>query len=311
MYVDTDALRWFQQVADGVTVTEVSDLEQVSQPGVSRALARLEKEMGTPLLRRSGRILRMTEAGSVFKKHVDAMLHQLDDGLAAVEQVVDPETGTVRLAFQVSLGTWLVPDLLSSFRAQHPGIKFKLTQVRDELVGSVLERGDSDLIISTARPADLAAQRHRLMDEPLRLAVPAEHRLAELDQVRLADAADEPFLMLRPSSLLRQYCDDLCRAAGFAPLVSFEGEDIQTLRGFVAAGLGVAVLPASGGRAPDVAVGPVRYLEITDVYASREIGLAWSEDHRLLPAADLFRRHVISRARRRTLPAVGAATRTA
>ena len=91
--MDTDALRWFQQVADGVTVTEVSEVDGVSQPGVSRALARLEREVGTPLLRRSGRVLRMTQAGSAFKRHVDALLHQLDDGLAAVSQLVDPETG--------------------------------------------------------------------------------------------------------------------------------------------------------------------------------------------------------------------------
>src|SRR3954447_18681264 len=124
--MDTDALRWFQQVADGVTVTEVSELEAVSQPGVSRALARLESEVGTPLLRRSGRTLRMTHAGSAFKRHVDALLHQLDDGLAAVDQILEPETGTVALAFQISLGTWLVPDLVSSFRAEHPQVRFAL-----------------------------------------------------------------------------------------------------------------------------------------------------------------------------------------
>ena len=61
--MDTDALRWFQQVADGTTVTEVSELERVTQSGVSRALTRLEAEVGTPLLRKSGRTLRMTHAG--------------------------------------------------------------------------------------------------------------------------------------------------------------------------------------------------------------------------------------------------------
>jgi len=100
--MDTDALRWFQLVADGATVTEVSELEGLSQPGVSRALARLEAEVGTALLHRSGRTLRMTRAGSVFKRHVDALLHQLDDGLAAVNEILEPDTGTVALAFQVS-----------------------------------------------------------------------------------------------------------------------------------------------------------------------------------------------------------------
>src|SRR6266851_8311888 len=123
MNMETDSLRWFQQVADGVTVTEVSDLAAVTQPGVSRALARLEAEVGTPLLRRSGRILRMTHAGVVFKRHVDALLHQLDDGIAAVSQLIEPDTGTVALAFQQPLGTWLVPDFVRGFRAAHPGVR--------------------------------------------------------------------------------------------------------------------------------------------------------------------------------------------
>ena len=84
MGVDTVALRWFQQVADGTTVTELADLETVSQPGISRALARLEREVGVPLLRRSGRTLKMTRAGATFKRYVDNLLHDLDDGLAAL-----------------------------------------------------------------------------------------------------------------------------------------------------------------------------------------------------------------------------------
>jgi LysR family transcriptional activator of glutamate synthase operon len=202
--MDTDALRWFQQVADGVTVTEVSELEGVSQPGVSRALARLEVELGTPLLRRSGRTLRMTHAGSAFKRHVDALLHQLDDGLAAVEEIIAPETGTVALAFQMSLGTWLVPDLVSSFRLEHPQVRFALTQVRDDRVDTVLAKGRAALVLSTVRPALESVRRQRLMDEPLRLAVPSTHRLAQQQGVRLADAAEEPFLMLHRRSLLRR-----------------------------------------------------------------------------------------------------------
>ena len=112
-----DALRWFQLVADGYTVTEVSEVFGVSQPGVSRALARLEQEVGTPLLRRSGRVLRMTHAGTAFKRHVDSLVNDLDDGLAAVSELVDPEAGVVTLAFPLSLGSWLVPGLIRAFRA--------------------------------------------------------------------------------------------------------------------------------------------------------------------------------------------------
>jgi len=304
MYVETDAVRWFQQVADGMTVTEVSELERVTQSGVSRALARLEMEVGTPLLRRSGRTLRMTHAGSAFKRHVDAMLFQLDDGLAAVNQLIEPETGTVSLAFELSLGTWLVPDLVSSFRTDHPHVQFELKVVPGEVASSAPGRGQVDLQISTVRPTDPAVQWGQLLVEPLRLAVPSAHPLARRARIQLTEVSSEPFVMLRPTSLLRQLCEDLCDSAGFRPTLGFEGDDLPTVRGFVAAGLGVAMVPALREGSPDTVAGPVRYLEIADNLAVRGIGLTWSTERRLLPAAQLFRDHAIARATARLLPAV-------
>jgi len=331
MDVDTDALRWLQQVADGTTVTEVSEVEGVTQSGVSRALARLEAEVGTPLLRRSGRTLRMTHAGAVFKPHLDALLHDLDDGIAAVSQLIDPDTGTVMLAFQQSLGTWLVPDLARSFRGTHPGIRFQLVQVRDELRSAALDGGHADLEIGTRRdPADASVRTALIAQEPLRLAVPREHRLGGPGEhrlggpgehrlggpgehrlggpgehgVHLADVAAEPFIGLRPGSALRKLTDDLCRAAGFRPAVIFEGDDLSNVRGFVAAGLGVAVVPAPRAGSPESAAGPVVYREVLDPGAVRQIWLTWPAERRLLPAAELFRRHVVRRAGAGRLPPV-------
>jgi LysR family transcriptional activator of glutamate synthase operon len=296
MVMETDSLRWFQQVADGTTVTEVSELESVTQSGVSRALARLEAEIGTPLLQRSGRILRMTHAGAVFKRHVDAMLHQLDDGIAAVNQLIEPDTGTVALAFQHSLGTWLVPDLVRSFRTGHPYVRFQLTQVRDELHSAPLAGGRADLEIGTRRPHDPAIRIRRIALEPLRLALARDHELAGQPRFRLAEVSEEPFVSLRPTSALRRLTDSLCDEAGFEPDVVFEGDDLSTVRGFVAAGLGVAIVPAPRAGSPEAASGPVLYREIIDSGAVREITLTWSAERRLLPAADLFRRHVMRRA---------------
>ena len=302
--MDTDALRWLQQVADGTTVTEVSELEQVTQSGVSRALARLEAQVGTPLLRRSGRTLRMTHAGAVFKPHLDALLHHLDDGLAAVSQLIDPDTGTVALAFQQSLGTWLVPDLARSFRATHPGVRFRLTQVRDEPNSAALDGGHTDLELGTRHPHDAQAHTRLIALEPLRLALPREHPLAGRRTTRLAEVAGEPFIGLRSASALRRLTDDLCERAGFRPAVIFEGDDLSNVRGFVAAGLGVAVVPAPRAGSPEAVPGPVAYLEIGDQGAVREIFLTWSTERRLLPATDLFRLHVLRRAAAGRLPAV-------
>jgi LysR family transcriptional activator of glutamate synthase operon len=304
MNMDTDTLRWFQQVADGVTVTEISDLSAVTQSGVSRALQRLEAQAGTPLLRRSGRTLRMTQAGSVFKRHVDALLHQLDDGIAAVNQLIEPDTGTVALAFQQSLGTWLVPDLVRSFRAAHPGVRFRLTQVRDELHAPALDGGEADLEIGTLRRHDPALRVRQLAMEPLRLALPRDHELAGHERIHLAEVSEEPFVSLQPTSALRKLTDELCAEAGFAPSVVFEGDDLSTVRGFVAAGLGVAIIPAPRAGSPEAASGPVLYQEIPDPAAAREICLTWSAERRLLPAAELFRGHVIRRAAAGRVPAL-------
>ena len=218
--VDTDVLRWFKKVAEGATVTEVSDLEGVTQSGVSRALARLEEQVGTPLLRRAGRRLRLTQAGEVFKPYVDALLHQLDNGVTAVSQFISPETGTVRLAFQQSLGVWLVPDLVRTFRAGHPAVGFHLTQVTDQLPVGPLAGGTADLEISTRVFPDghlEPVRTRRIVVDPLGLAVPADHRLAGQPDVCLADVAAEPFISLRPTSGLRRLTEELCARAWPSP----------------------------------------------------------------------------------------------
>ncbi len=291
MDMDTEALRWFQLVADGATVTEVAELSMVSQPGVSRALARLDQQVGTALLRRSGRVLRPTHAGTVFKRHLDGVLHGLDDALAAVEELIDPETGTVTVAFQLSLGTWLVPGLVAGFRRLHPRVEFRLEQSHDALGSSLLAGGRIDLELTSRRPRNPEVHWERLVAEPLALAVPPGHPLAGRSEISLAEAADQDFVMLRRSWELRTLCDELCAAAGFQPRVAFEGDDLPVVRGFVAAGLGVAIMPAAHRGAVDDSGAPL--VRLRDPGASRDIGLSWSRERRLLPSAELFREYVV------------------
>lgn len=300
--MDTEALRWFQQVADGMTVTQVGELYWVTQSGVSRGLARLEAEVGTPLLHRSGRTLRMTPAGAAFKRHVDALLNNLDDGLAAVTELVEPDTGTVTVAFMQSLATWLVPNLVGAFRAEYPRVQFTLRQVRDELVSPVLDGGRTDLEITAWRRTDPTVKWQRLLTEPLCLAIPRDHRLVGQEGVDLAEVREEPFVALRPTSLLRRQTGELCERAGFEPQVAFVGTDLATVRGFVAAGLGVSIVPAPHPSDADAMESPLRYVTLSDPAATREIGMAWSTERRLLPAAELFRQHVVRTAKARLLP---------
>ncbi|MFT4137005.1 LysR family transcriptional regulator [Microbacterium sp.] len=301
--MDTEALRWFQMVADGATVTEVAELEMRSQPGISRAFSRLEAEVGAELFQRSGRLLTLTPAGAAFHRHVGAALHRLDDGLAAVQQLVSPETGTVAVAFQASLGTWLVPDLIGSFRAQFPEVRFDLRSKADELVSSVGPRGTVDLELSTLRVADDDVRWRPLVREPIRLLLPQDHPLSDRREASLADVADDPFIAPAPSSLLRTQLEQLCSRAGVELRVSLVADDLPTLRGYVASGLGVAIIPARWDAGAIEPSSPrVHYLELTDPEAERNVGLSWNAQRRLLPAAELFRTHVLRRAESGRLP---------
>ncbi|MBM6405194.1 LysR family transcriptional regulator [Phycicoccus sp. CSK15P-2] len=295
--METDALRWFQLVADGATVTEVSDIFGVSQPGVSRALARLEDEVGTALLHRQGRVLRMTHAGVAFKRHVDALVYSLDDGLAAVSALVDPEGGVVRLAYPLSLGSWLVPGLVGAFRRDHPRVRFTLEQTvvsEHGRISSQLSTRRADLELTTYRVAGQGVLWQRVLIEPLVLAVRLGHRLAGREAVALEEVADEPFVLRAAPSGMRGRTLELCRDAGFSPDVAVEADDLPTVRGFVAAGLGVAVVPAQGLPVPTT-FARTRLLPLSDEDAHREVGLAWVEGRPLLPSAEAFRRFVLAR----------------
>ena len=294
--METDALRWFQLVADGYTVTEVSEVYGVSQPGVSRALARLEQEVGTPLLRRSGRVLRMTHAGAAFKRHVDSLVNDLDDGLAAVDELVDPEGGVVTLAHPLSLGSWLVPGLIRAFRRDHPRVRVVLQRTAVGETGRVSQllatrRADVELTAHRVTGADI--EWRRILVEPLVLAVPPTHALAGRQSVSLAEVAGEPFVVRRPPSGMRTETLALCEAAGFFPDLAFEVDDLPTVRGLVSVGLGVAVVPAMGLHTPTT-FARTRLIPLTDQGAQREVGVAWVARRALLPSAESFRRFVLA-----------------
>lgn len=294
--MDTNVLRWFQLVADGATVTEVSELEWTSQPGVSRALARLSEEVGAPLLRREGRVLRLTRAGATFKHHVDAMLHQLDDGLAEVAQLMDPESGVVTVAFPHSLGEWLMPGIVADFLKKHPDVQLELSARHDETTPATGTGSEIDLELTTLRPHGRAHHWRGLLREPLRLLLPEGHPLAaDTAPIPLAWLGGECLITMRRTSQLWVVTDSLLSRHGIEPTAGLVADDLPTLYGYVAAGLGVALAP---GR---LRAG-VRLQRLAEDDAFREIGLSWATGRRLLPSATLLRDHILGLAKSRRLP---------
>ncbi|MEV0407956.1 LysR family transcriptional regulator [Actinoallomurus sp. NPDC050550] len=284
--MDLETVRWFLAVAEQRHVTQTAAELRISQPGLSRAIARLERELGVRLFDREGRTLRLSPYGEIFRRHAERLVAEEKAARHALAQAADPAGGEVGLAFLHTQGTALVPELLRDYRREHPRVTFRLSQGSSEHIRAAVAEGRADLAITSPRPAELAW--HPLATEHLHLAVPAGHRLAGRKRVRPSEAADEPFILMRHGYGLRSITDELFRSEDIRPEIAFEGEEAATLRGLVAAGLGVAIVP-QGEPVSGVS-------EVVITGAHRTIGLAWVEGRTRPPVVEGFRRFVMARA---------------
>ncbi|MFJ9925917.1 MULTISPECIES: LysR family transcriptional regulator [Streptomyces] len=283
-------LAYFAGVARTEHVTRAAQEMDVPQSTLSRAIARLEEDLGVDLFARRGRTLVLTTAGRAFLASVERALAEVERAAEEVRADAHPATGKVAFGFLHTMGAETVPGLLHAFRAEHPRIRFSLVQNHGEAMLEGLRAGRLDLCLTSPVPdaPDLAAR--RLDEQKLRLVVPADHPLAGRRRIRLAEAAEENFVTLEPGYGLRRITDALCREAGFAPRIAFEGEEAETLRGLVAAGLGVALLPP-----PTVPRPGVVELTVTAPRAVREIGVAWPAGRPDTPPVAAFKKFLLSR----------------
>ncbi|ROP38406.1 MULTISPECIES: LysR family transcriptional regulator [Saccharothrix] len=268
-------------------VTHAAEAAGVPQPTVSRWLAALGTSLGAPVALRSGRRVRLTRAGRLLCEAADRALTALEAGQRAAAEEVSPERGQVALGFLHLLGRSVVPSLVSTFREDHPAVRFRLVQNSRQDILAHLADGDVDLALVSPPPTDPAFAHAVIREEELILVVPPGHRLAGRPAVRVAELAGEEFVGLEPGYGLRQITDDLCAAAGFTPTPAFEGQETETVRGLVAAGLGVALLPHADSPSglPEIPLDP---------RAAREIALVWPADTPLPPAVQAFRDHALA-----------------
>jgi LysR family transcriptional activator of glutamate synthase operon len=264
-------------------VTEAASALNMSQPTLSRLLARLEHDLGARLFERDAKgvhpnplgDLAIAAARDITARH-DRLRHDLAD-------LLDPESGTVRLAFLDSMATSLVPLILRDFRSGAPHVRVSLRQEPAHEILRDLESGVAELAVTSPRPDGPAYGWLPLQRQRLVLVVPAGHRLAGRARVGLAETAGEDLITVPGGFTFRAQFDELFAAAGTVPRIAFESADLATVEGLVGAGLGVALLPDRfAGTSGTVGV------PLTAAGAVRPVGLTWRSDRRLAPAADRF-----------------------
>ena len=276
-------LAWVVAIDEQRHVTETAAVVGTSQPNLSRALARVEAELGTRLFERVPDGMLPTPTGEVVVEAARELTKRYRQLLADLGALLNPETGVVRLAFLDSMATSLVPRILRTFHAQAPRVRVELRQEPAHDMLRDLAAGAVDLAITSARPAEVTLGWHPLQEERLVVVVPPTHRLRGRRRVALSELEGDELVTTPVGFGFRSLVDRLFREAGVSLPVSFESQDLGTIEGLVAAGLGIAVVPE-----PFAGLSGTIGLRITAESAQRTIGLTWRADRELsAPAARL------------------------
>src|SRR5262249_27232685 len=197
-------------------VTRAAQELGTSQPALSRALARLQADMGIPLFERVGRSLRLTRYGELFRARVERAFAEIEEGRRELADLTEPDRGVVALGFLRTLGAKFIPELVRRFNQAHPRVRFNFVQNNSAAIEEQLELGALDLVFVAVPPGRAGLEWVRVFDQELVLIVPRAHALARRRQGRLGEVAAEPFVLVKEGHALRRMTDDLCPAAGFA-----------------------------------------------------------------------------------------------
>jgi DNA-binding transcriptional LysR family regulator len=283
-------LEYFLAVAEEANFTRAAARLHVAQPGVSAQIKRLERELGQELLDRSGRSVRLTEAGEVALPYARAAL----EAVACARLAVDELTGLVRGHVAVGAVTshpFDLPALLAGFHDDHPEVEITLAEANSDRLVDDLRSGRLDaaiIAVGATPPADLELE--VVTDEAIAAAVCHRDPLARRKTIPLGALRDHTLICLPAGAGIRSHLETACRAAGFTPHVAFEASTPVMLAQLAARGLGIAILPASIATTRD----DVHPLVITRPELRGRLALAWRAAGPISPAA----RALISRARR-------------
>jgi len=235
-----------------------------TQPAVSHHIARLEAEIGTALLTRSGRGVRLTDAGAALVEHTDAVISRLDAAEEEVAAIAGLRAGRVRLAAFASGTATVLAGALARLREAHPGIELTFVEAEPQDGLRLLREGEIDLVLAFSYAAVAGSDGRDittvpLLRDPSHAILPAAHPQAGGDgPIDLALLAGEAWIA--GCERCRRHLLHVSAEAGFTPRMDFETDDYLTVQSLVAAGLGVSLLPAlalCSARRDDVAVRPV------------------------------------------------------
>jgi DNA-binding transcriptional LysR family regulator len=219
-----------------------------TQSAVSQSIARLEAETGATLLVRDRRGVRATAAGATLVAHAETIFAGVEAAEAELAALLGVRAGRLRVASFPSAGATLMPLAVARFRQEHPDVALTLAEDEPERIAPRLRAGEFDLALlfhfpgARERPGG-GLRNVTLLEDPMFVALPAEHPLADKRALSLRDLREQRWIQTSATSPCARHVVRSCLTAGFEPDVAFESDDYDTIQGLVAAGVGVALIP--------------------------------------------------------------------
>lgn len=280
-------IKYFIEVAKREHVTEAANALHVAQSAVSRQIANLEAELGVELFIRESRNVRLTIIGKVFLEHIEQAMNVINDAKQIVEEYIDPDSGTIHVGFPSSMATYILPTAISAFRERYPNVKFQLNQGSYRYLKEAVIKGDINMALLGPVPIDEKQLKGSILfTEQIVALLPTNHRYAKAKTLKLIDLREEDFVLFREGFVLRDLATNACLQLGFKPRVSFEGEDIDSIKGLVSAGLGVSLVPEI--TLVDNLPRSTVQIPIIEPQITRTVGLIIPVERKLLPTEKLF-----------------------
>lgn len=285
-------LQYFQTLAQVLHYTRAAEALHISQPSLSYSISELEKELGVKLFEKRNRKIALTIYGEQFLPYAQRSLDLLQEGAAVLRQMASDTPQLVRLGYFHSISASLVPAVVEGFyRQEHNSpIRFQFTEGPSFDIFSQLKDGALDLAFSAHR--DDWAESVVVMRQPLYLAVPSDHPLAQRHSVSFEEFCREPQVMLDKPSSLRRQMDRVYAQRGAVPNVVFEVRECNAALQYVGLHFGVSVLP----QVPVMDSEKVSIIPISDQEKEfvRTVYLTWSRNRPLSPAAQKVRDYIVA-----------------
>ncbi|WP_433620526.1 LysR family transcriptional regulator [Paenibacillus cellulositrophicus] len=279
-------LKYFLEVARLEHMTEAARSLHVTQSSLSKTIGRLEEDLGVPLFDRIGRKLRLNEFGSSFYRRAERALFELEQGKQEISDVSRQEHGTLELAVTTAS---TLPQILKEFRNKRPDIQFHVQMLTTQEMVTLLHRGEVDFCLSSPPVQGEDIECQIMFIDPILVAVPQGHRLANRNSISLTELRDECFVGVKRGYGTRDLVDSICKSVGFVPTYVYEGDEPARLSSLVEAGIGIAFIPSTARYSGE----HIKYLKVENHELVREIALLWHRSRYISRAALDFREVVV------------------